>query len=129
MLLLLLAWENDGQWEWISASSLVSQHIQTNRTLIMMHSCFYHSVLYDAILFASVRPQFSPTIFGGEKDGRLHHSPNNCAKMGDSPITPTFHPWLSPFSWAGIKGCVSTMIGSSISAAVLDSQNPLLYVL
>ena len=55
-------------------------------------------------------------------------SPNNWAKMGDSPITPTFHPWVSPISRDSIKGCVSTKIESSISVAVLDSRNPRPYV-
>jgi len=79
--------------------------------------------LYDAILFASVRPQS-----GAKQMGDDVTSPNNWANIGVSPIAPTFHPWCSPISWAGIKGCVSTKIGSYISAAVLDSRNPRPYV-
>jgi len=44
--------------------------------------------LYDAILFDSVCPQFSPTPWG-EKDGRR--------------FDPTFHPWFSPISLTDIK--------------------------
>jgi len=46
--------------------------------------------LYDAILFASVCPQFFLTIWG-EKDGDDAICPNNWAKMGDPPMV-LFYP-------------------------------------
>jgi len=43
--------------------------------------------VYDANLFASVRPHSGAKTMGYDVI-----SPNNSAKMGDSPIIPTFHP-------------------------------------
>jgi len=48
-------------------------------------------MLYDAILFASVRPQS-----GVKKMGNEVISPINWAKMGDSPIAPLFTPDFRP---------------------------------
>jgi len=55
----------------------------------------FYTTPFCLLAFAhNFRPQY-----GAKNMGDDVISTNNWAKMGDSPIAPTFHPWFSPISW------------------------------